>query len=375
MKRRTMIPLLRKERWPGGPGWLGRSIVTTPPRQRGTPPGEGGEFDSRSSTRRKLFIAAAAWPALAWTGMALAQPKPKPVVIGWLHPGSRAAQRAHVPFKEQLAVLGWKEGTDYTLEERWAEAQVSRLPVLAEEIKAKKPSVIVAVLPQAVIAAAKAAPNVPVVQVQGTSPVDAGLAASLARPGGMVTGIVNLATDVSEKYLELLLVAVPQLKRIGFLIDSSGVGRAARMETGRRSAARYPVEARFAEAAIPEDLGPAVSHLAKEGVEGLVVLPSTWFPAERRRIMKLALEQRWPVVAGPSGFSDEGALLTYSADALANFRRAAEYVDRILKGAKPGDLPIEQPTKFDLVLNMKTAKALGITIPPSVLVRANRVIE
>jgi len=334
----------------------------------------GADF-ARRSTRRCLVLAAAAWPALAWMRMALAQPMPKPVVIGWLHPGFRATGRSLAPFKEQMTVLGWKEGTNYVLEERWAEAQVNRLPALAEELKARKPSVIVAVLPSAVIAATKAAPNVPVVQAQGSSPVNFGLAASLARPGGMVTGITNVSGEVSEKYLELLLDAVPHLKRIGFLVDSAGTSRVGNMEIGRRSAARFSIEARFAEAASPEELDPAVSYLAKEGAQGLVILPSRWFTAERRRIMRLALGQRWPVVAGPSSFAEYGALLTYSADALANFRRAADYVDRILKGAKPGDLPIEQPTKFELVVNMKTAKALGITIPQSILLRAEKVIE
>jgi putative ABC transport system substrate-binding protein len=277
--------------------------------------------------------------------------------------------------KERMAALGWKDGLNYVVEERWGEAQVKRLPALAEELKAAKPSVIVAVLGPSVIAAAKAAPNVPVVQVQGESPVAYGLAASLARPGGMVTGVINVITEVSEKYLELLLEAAPKLKRIGFLVDSSHVRRAAHMEMVRRSATRFAVEARFAEAAKPEEIDPAITHLAKEGVQGLVVMPSTWFTSERRRIVKLALAQRWPIIAGPSTFADNGALLTYSADAAANFRRAADYVDRILKGTKPGDLPIEQPTKFELVVNMKTAKALGITFPPSIMLQATRVIE
>jgi putative ABC transport system substrate-binding protein len=372
-----MIPLLRKEGWPGGPGWLGRSIVTTPPRQRGTPPCEGGELDSRSSTRRKLFIAAAAWPALAWTGMALAQPKPKPVVIGWLHPGSRAASiRGFAAFKEGMAALGWKEGSNYVLEERWADGQVERLPAFAGELAARKPSVIVAGLLGAVIAAAKAAPKIPVVQSNGGSPVGTGLVASLARPGGMVTGVINVVTEVAEKYLELLLAAAPKIKRVGFLVDSMSPQYHAHMKNARRAIEYHRIEARFAEAAKAQELGPALLRLAKEGVEGLVLLPSGGlFVAERRHIVKLALVQRWPVAAGPSVFADEGALITYSTDTSALSRRAAYYVDRILKGAKPGDLPIEQPTKFELVVNMKTAKALGLDISQNLLFRADRVIE
>ena len=325
--------------------------------------------------RRAFLLAAAAWPALAWTGIARAQTKQKPVVIGWLNPGHRATARSLKPFKEQMKLLGWKEGAQYVLEERWADAQVNRLPALAEELKAKKPSVIVAILPQAVIAAAKAAPTVPIVQAQGDSPVKYGLAVSLAHPGGMVTGVTNVVSEVSEKYLELLLIAVPHLKRIGFLVDSSGTYRIESIEMARRSATRFAIEPRFAEAARADELDRAISDLAKEGAQALVILPSAWFTPERRRIMRLALAQRWAVVAGPSSFAEEGALLAYSADAMANFRRVAYYVDRILKGAKPGDLPIEQPTKFNLVLNMKTAKALGIMIPQSILLQAEKVIE
>jgi putative ABC transport system substrate-binding protein len=274
-----------------------------------------------------------------------------------------------------MAELGWKEGSHYILEERWAQADVKRLPALAKELKGREPSVIVAVLTGTAIAAAKAAPDVPVVQVQGDSPVNSGLAASLARPGGMVTGIINVISEVSEKYLELLLDAVPRLERVGFLVDSTGAVSTERVKAARRSALQYAVEARFVEVASRDDLEAAIALLAKEGVQALVVLPGSWFAGERRRIMRLALAQRWPVVAGPAGFADEGALLTYSADAAANFRRAADYVDRILKGAKPADLPIEQATKFDLIVNMKTAKALGLEIPPAMLAQATRLIE
>jgi putative ABC transport system substrate-binding protein len=321
--------------------------------------------------RRTLLVALGA--ATVTPQRVFAQARTAPVLVGWLHPGWRATNRGLAAFKQRMAELGWKDGSNYVLEERWAEADVKRLPALAEELSARKPSVIVAVLTGTAIAAAKAAPGVAVVQVQGE--VSSELAASLARPGGMVTGVTNVIAEVSEKYLELLLDAAPKLKRIGFLVDSTTPSRIERVKMARRSAVRYAVEARFAEVASRDELDAAISHLAKEGVQGLVVLPGMWFAAERRRIMKLALGQRWPVIAGPSGFSEEGALLTYSADALANFRRAADYVDRILKGTKPGDLPIEQPTKFNLILNMKTARALGLEIPQAVIAQATKLIE
>ena len=327
----------------------------------------------RRSTRRD-FLATAAWPALAWAGAVFAQAKP-PILIGWLTLGSRGSGRQIAELKDALAALGWKEGSQVVFEERFADGRADRLPSIARELAAKKPAVIVAGATRAMVDAAKVAPTIPIVMTGGGDPIAAGLAASLARPGGMVTGVTGLTTDLTEKYLEFLLAAAPKVKRVGFLGYSHNPNRARIMEAARRSAAQYSVEARFAEAGAPEDIEPAVSRLAKEGAQALVLLPGALLNRERRRILKLALAQRWPVVAGPRTFVAEGALFSYGADSLANLRRAAWYVDRILRGAKPGDLPVEQPTKFELAVNMKTAKALGITIPQSILVRADRVIE
>ena len=330
-------------------------------------------------TRRDFLVAAAAaWPALAWAGAALGQSRKPPILTGWLSPESRTdAVRNFAAFKEGMAALGWKEGANYALEERWADGRRDRLPSLAEELAATKPALIVtAGASVTVVAAAKAAPRIPIVMVGGSSPVAVGLAVSLARPGGMVTGVTSLSSEISEKYLELLLAAAPKVKRVGFLADPRTSTYALQMKNARRAIEHYRVEAHFAEAAKAEDLELAVSRLAKEGAQGLVILPSSGlFVTERRRILKLALAQRWPVVAGPVVYAEEGALLSYSADASVLYRRAAYYVDRILKGAKPGDLPIEQPTRFELVINMKTAKALKLEIPRELAVRADSVIE
>jgi putative ABC transport system substrate-binding protein len=243
-------------------------------------------------------------------------------------------------------------------------------------LKAKKPALIVAWPLVAVRAAAAALPDIPVVQATGgASPVTAGLAKSLARPSGMVTGVTSIAVEVSEKYLELLLAAAPNLKRIGFLVDSTALSYDAHLKTARRAAEHYRVEVSVAAAAKAEELEPAISRLAKDGAQGLVVLPSAWFAVERARIVKLSLAHRWPVIAGDLNFVQDGALLSYGVNNVALFRRAAYYVNRILKGTKPGDLPIEQPTKFELVINMKTAKALGLEISRELAVRADRVIE
>lgn len=326
------------------------------------------------NTRRDLLIALGV-AAIAPRAV-LAQSKQRPVLIGWLNTASRESSGHFlVAFKDGLAALGWKEGPQVVIEERWVEGRYARVQFVAEELAAKKPAVIVAGPLQSVVAAAKAAPKTPIVQAAGGDLVAAGLATSLARPGGMVTGLTNIADVLSEKYLELLLEAAPKLRRVGFLADPGNLNLPLILQAVRRSIAKRPIEARFAEATRPEEIEPAISRLAKEGAQALVLISSAMFRDERRRIMKLALARRWPMVAGQVGWAESGALLSYNADTLAEYRRAAYYVDRILKGAKPGDLPIEQPTKFELAVNMKTAKALGITIPPSILVRADRVIE
>jgi putative ABC transport system substrate-binding protein len=326
------------------------------------------------NTRRDLLIALG---AVTFTPRALfAQIKKQPVLIGWLNTDSRESSGQYLSaFKEGLAAQGLKEGSQFVIEERWANGRIEPLQPLAEELAASKPAIIVATRSAAVFAAAKAAPGTPIVMASSIDPIAQGLAKSLARPGGMITGVTNLSITLAEKNVESLLAAVPKLRRIGFLGDVNNPGRILRTEVARRSAAQYKVEARFAEVASPEEIEPAISRLAKEGAQGLVIMGGLMLRNERQRIVTLALAQRWPVIAAASEFAEIGALLTYSADVLANYRRAAYYVDRILKGAKPGDLPIEQPTRFEFVVNLKTAKLLGLTMPPEIMVRATRVIE
>jgi len=307
----------------------------------------------------------------------LAQSRQNPVTIGWLHFSSRDESAAQfAAFKEGLAALGWKEGQQYVIEARWADGRRERLPALAAEIATKRPALIVGAPSPAVAAVAKAAPATPVVQANGGDPVATGLAASLARPGGMITGLSNSIGETQQKFVELLVAAAPKVRRIGILIDSTTSSRPRSHELAQLSATQFSVEVRVEEAARPEDIEPAMARLAKQGAQALITYTSPLFTAEGKRIVRLALAQRWPVV-GPPGIVqvDAGALLSYGVDSRANFRRAAYYVDRILKGAKPGELPFEQPTTFELAVNLKTAKALGITIPQAILVRADRVIE
>ncbi len=319
--------------------------------------------------RRKFLIALAALSAMPARAQA-------PVTIGWLNFGSLELDaQLLAAFKEGLAALGWKEGSQVVIEERWANGRIERLPLLAQELAAKNPAVIVAAPTQSLAAVAKAAPKTPIVQVGAADPVVTGFAASLAHPGGMVTGLSNVVTDVTEKLLELLLAAAPKLRRVGFLADSTNFARVKLMEAARRSVDRRGIEARFEEVGKPEDIEPAISRLSKERVQGLVLMPCPLCLSERRRIVKLALERRWPVIAGRREYTEDGALLSYGIDVLSHYRRAAYYVDKILKGAKPGDLPIEQPTKLELVINRKTAKAIGLNITNELLLRADKVIE
>ena len=206
-------------------------------------------------------MAAVAWPALFWTEAALAQTK-RPILIGWLNGGSREANgHLFAAFKEGLAALGWKEGSQVVIEERWADGRSERLQPLAQELAAKKPSVIVAAPGPAVRAAVKAAPTTPVVQASGPDPVVGGLAASLARPGGMVTGVTNFVYELAEKHVELLLAAAPKLQRVGFLRDPTTSNPGLMTEAVRRSVARHSVEARFADAGKPEEIEIGRAHV------------------------------------------------------------------------------------------------------------------
>ncbi len=336
--------------------------------------------------QRRTLLAAIAALTLARAGAALAQTAAPtapgkgggggaPILIGWLATGSRAAVNDLTVFKEGMAALGWKEGVQYVLEERWADGDYDRLRPLAEELAAKQPALIVAGPSQAVAAAVKAAPRTPVVHANGTDPVAAGFAASLARPGGMVTGVTNMAPDITAKHTELLLEAVPKVKRIGFLIDANTVSHARLKQAAEYSVVQRKVEARFAEVRRADEIEPAIAGLAKNGAQALVLFASPLFIIERQHIIKLAQARRWAMIGGAREFAESGALLSYGANRAILYRRAAYYVDRILKGAKPAEMPMEQPMTIELVINGKTAKALGIKLPQSLLIRAERVIE
>jgi putative ABC transport system substrate-binding protein len=322
--------------------------------------------------RRRWLAAGAAWSAGAWTGALRAQTNP-PVIIGWLsrESGSSWARQA---FNEGMAALGWKLGAQYVLEARYAGGRMDSLPVLAQEIAATGPAVIVAQASTLARAAAKAAPTTPIVLFNG-DPLATGLVTNLARPGGLITGVSNVSSESRQKVLELLVEAMPKLRRVGFVVDATTPTYGAGVIAARQTAERFRVEAAIAYVAKPEDINPAFVQLAAAKVQALVIQPSGWLDVHMPAIVASALAQRWPVAGVQHTIPAQGGLFSFGSDARALARRAAFYVDRILKGAKPGDLPIEQPTVFELVINLKTAATLGIVIPPSMRLRATTLIE
>jgi putative ABC transport system substrate-binding protein len=323
------------------------------------------------NNRRRLLIALGTCASVP--GTVCAQTKKSPAVIGFLGFGSPETGAQNVAaFKEGLAALGWKEGAQFVMDVHWAESERERLPPLIEALAKRKPAVIVTGSSLVTSRVAKAVPDIPIVQ-SGGNPVQTGLAKSFARPGDRVTGISNLANELNHKLIELLVDVAPTVKRVGILTDAKPQG--ATVEAIRQSAARYAVEVHFAFPAKPEEIESAIFDLAKNKVAGLIALASPFLNSERARIIAAAQAQRWPIVSWTRLWVEQGALLSYGVDSTQNFRRAAYFVDRILKGAKPGDLPIEQPMHFELAVNMKAARALGVTIPPTVAVRATHVIQ
>jgi putative tryptophan/tyrosine transport system substrate-binding protein len=224
-------------------------------------------------------------------------------------------------------------------------------------------------------AVAKAAPDTPIVFSLTADPVAAGLVKSLARPGGMITGISNVVQDVTLKHLELLIAVLPELRRVGFLADSTNTVRGQLRMAADRSAGQYKVEEIYEEVARPDEIDAAISRLADRGTQALVVLASPILIFARQRILKLAAAQRWPVIGWSREWPADGALMSYGVDSSAGLRRAAFYVDKILKGANPSDLPVEQPSKIELIVNLKTAKALGLDMPLHLQQLADEIIE
>jgi putative ABC transport system substrate-binding protein len=326
---------------------------------------------------RRTFLGTLAGGLLAAPFAAEAQPAAQVPRIGYLALNPAANPHLHEAFRQGLRDLGYVEGRNIVIEYRDAEGKPERLPALAAELVALKVAVLVAQPTVTALAAKRATRTIPIV-FPVAEPVTSGLVTSLARPGGNITGLSILAPEMGGKGLELLKQAVPGVSRVAVLWDPGAFpeGTTKDMRKEVEGAARaLGVRLQFIEARGPEDFDRAFSDMTRARAGALTVLGGSMFFSQRRRLVDLAAKNRLPAVYQWREGVDAGGLMAYGPSVPDLFRRAATYVDKILKGAKPGDLPVEQPTKFELVINLKTAKALGLTIPPSLLQRADQVIE
>jgi putative ABC transport system substrate-binding protein len=325
--------------------------------------------------RRQFLVAMGAGISLASLAT-YAQRPGKMARIGRLWPSSASADASTFgAFQQGLRDLGWIVGKNITVEDRYAEGRLDRLPELAAELVRLKVDVIVAGATTSALAAKNATATIPIVMVMGGDPVASGLVGSFARPGGNVTGVAALIQELSVKRMELLKETVPGLTRVTVLSNPAFPDSAPSVKGLQGAAGALGLQLRVVEVRDPSEFEKAFAAISGEHAKALMVLGDAMFNTYRRRIVEFAAKSRLPAMYGLLSFVDDGGLMFYGASLPDMFKLAATYVDRILKGAKPSELPIERPSKFELVINVKTAKALGITIPRSLLLRADRVIE
>jgi putative ABC transport system substrate-binding protein len=298
--------------------------------------------------------------------------------VGYLSWGSHSdegRQRRFEAFRQALRELGYVEGQNIVIEPRWAEGGYESLPALLADLVRLKVDVIVTLGGAATKAAQQATRTIPIVMTAVNDPLGSGLVSSLARPGGNVTGTSLMAPDVVGKQLQVLKEIVPKVSRVAILRNPDNPASELQLREAEAAAQALGMRPQTLEARVPQEIENAFAAMTRERAGALVVLTDAIFTNQRGQIAKLAAEKRLPAVYGHSEAAEAGGLITYSPNLFDLERRAATFVDRILKGAKPGDLPVEQPTKFELLINLKAARTLGLTIPPSVLARADRVIE
>jgi putative tryptophan/tyrosine transport system substrate-binding protein len=329
----------------------------------------------RGEVRRRSFLAllggaAVAWPAAARTqdGMPL---------IGFLDRGLPQGMAANLAgFHKGLAENGYTEGKNVTVEYRWAENQIDRLPALATQLVRRPVAVIAATRSSAPALAAEAATTtIPIVFQTGSDPVKDGLVASLNRPGGNITGATRLTMELAPKRLDVLLQLVPHATTIGMLINPNGMQTAAQVQEIQEATQARGLALHIARASSENELDAAFDDIAKSDATALIEGSDPLFIGARKHIVALTISHKIPAIFFERDSVVDGGLLTYSASISDSFRQVGDYVGRILKGAKPADLPVLQPTRFELVINLKTAKALGLTIPPTLLALADEVIE
>jgi putative ABC transport system substrate-binding protein len=325
--------------------------------------------------RRKFVLIGAA--GFAWPRLVSAQATSKVWRIGYLSMASPDADRHWVAaFREGLKERGYVEGKNLVLEQRHAYNQAARAADLAAALVRAKVAVMVVYGSPAIAALKKSAPHMPIVMTVHADPVGSGIVASLARPGGNITGFSDGHADLAPKRLELLKEIVPSVSRVAAFYNPSTPHAARQWKLVQGAAPRLGITVHGVQINNPDDLERAFAETAKRRATAIFMIPDpSWWVGQERRIASLAIEHGLASIGTVREFAEHGMLAAYGTNFAELWRRSAGYVDRILKGAKPGDLPIEQPRKFDLVINLKTAKALGITVPRKVVMRADRVIE
>ncbi len=294
--------------------------------------------------------------------------------VGWLGLGYEREGLVLEPFRQGLRDLGYVEGQNVAIEWRFAEGKPERLPAMAAELVRRKVDVIVVPVTSTALAARNATTTIPIVMVAIPDPVGAGLVQSLARPGGNITGLSLLSPELSAKQLDLLKQVVPSVSRIAVLRDPASVGHRITVKEAKVTGRALGVELRVLDAKGPDDFDAAFAAMTRERAGALRVLAHPMYFAHRERLARLAGEARLPTMYGSTDHAEAGGLMAYAPSLADNYKRAAVFVDKILRGARPADLPVEQPSRFQLVVNLRTARALGLTIPQSVLIRADRVI-
>jgi putative tryptophan/tyrosine transport system substrate-binding protein len=330
----------------------------------------------REYMKKKIIVLALCFILFALGPSVDAQQPKKIPRIGYLTGATAEGQSARIEaFRQGLRDLGYIEGKNIVVEYRYAEEKLERLPALAVELVRLKVDVIVTGGGGNTRAAKEATTTIPIVMAQDTDPVGNGFVASLARPGGNITGLSNLSPEITGKQLELLKETIPKLSRVAVLRTSINLAIAPRLTEADRAAGAIKVKLQYLAVLSPKDIETAFRAAGKGFADAVLVLPGSIFNSNRPQIVKLAAKSRLPAIYSHSQYVVQGGLMTYGASLPDLDRRAATYVDKILKGAKPADMPVEQPQKFELLINLKAAKQIGLTIPPNVLARADRVIR
>ena len=325
---------------------------------------------------RRIVVCLPLTVFLLTVAIAQAQQPKKIPGVGYLAATSLSVISDRVEaFRQGLREFGYVEGKNIVVEYRYAEGKLDHLAALAAELVHLKVDIIVTASSTPTGAAKGVTTTIPIVMANDSDPVGNGFVASLARPGGNITGLTNLAPELSGKRLELLKEIIPKLFRVAVMGTSTNPGNARALKETELAAAAFGVKLQYLDVLDPKDFETAFRAASKGGPDAVLLLGSPFFLSHRKQIADFAAKNRLPAIYPQTEYTEAGGLMYYGANTADLFRRAATYVDKILKGAKPGGLPVEQPTKFELVINLKADKQIGLTIPPNVLARADRVIR